>query len=349
MGSFHAQTHNPNKSLQHSPTRMNIQNICILGGAGFVGSSMANQLSGRDQSVRVLTRKRERAKHLILLPGVEVVETDVHDSANLVKLFRGMHAVINLTGILHERKSGDFNLCHVELPGKIARACIDSGVSRFLHMSALGASLTSHSAYQRSKAAGEATIREILFQAGGVPGRPPGQPALDLTIFRPSVIFGRGDSFISLFARLLKTFSIVPLACPNAKFQPVWVEDVARAFVESLEDIRTVGNGYDLCGPRSYSLKEIVEYAGRVQGLQPRIIGLDDRLSYLLAWAMEHKPGVKLMTRDNYFAMQQDNVCSADWPLGFPPTTLEAIVPDYLGGESSRGRYGDFREHARRH
>jgi NADH dehydrogenase len=344
---------------------MNINRICVLGGSGFVGQALVSLLAARGKQVNVLSRRRERSKELILLPTVEVVEADIHDERELVRQFRGMDAVINLVGILHEQQRGgkdalaefrgDFQRCHVELPRKIVRACGETGVRRLLHMSALGANRLSGSAYQRSKDAGEAAVRDAGMRGQGDEPAPLSSVhgdldrGVDATIFRPSVIFGRDDSFINLFAQLVRWFPVIPLANARARFQPVWVEDVARAFGDSLEDASRFGQTYELCGSKSYSLLEIVEYAAHVQGMYPRIIPLNDRLSYLQAWAMEFKPGAKLMTRDNYYAMQQDNVCQGPWPFPFTPTVLEAVVPTYLNRQSPRARYYAFRGHARRH
>jgi NADH dehydrogenase len=223
---------------------MNIQTICVLGGSGFVGQAIVSRLAGLGKQVKVLTRMRERSKVLILLPAVEVVEADIHDERELVRQFRGMDAVINLVGILHEEKPGredapekrrgDFHQCHVELPRKVVQACAETGVKRMLHMSALGASAVSNSAYQRSKGVGEAIVREAgmhhqdheKWYLDG-PKFTHGY-GLDITIFKPSVIFGRGDNFINLFAKLARMFPVIPLASSRARFQPVWVEDVAR-------------------------------------------------------------------------------------------------------------------------
>ena len=236
---------------------MNIKTICVLGGSGFVGQAVVSLLAARGKQVKVLSRMRERSKELILLPTVEVVEADVHDERELVRQFRSMDAVINLVGVLHEQSQGkkealaehrgDFQECHVELPRKVIRACAEAGAGRLLHMSALGASPLSNSAYQRSKGAGEAAVRDAGMR--GLRGeratviRLSSDRGLGLnaTIFRPSVIFGRGDGFINLFAQLVRWFPVIPLANANARFQPVWVEDVARAFADSLEDMGSFG------------------------------------------------------------------------------------------------------------
>ena len=345
---------------------MKNQTLCVLGGAGFVGTQLVSRLAAAGKNVKVLTRRREQSKELILLPTVQVVEADIHDEHVLLREFRGMDAVINLAGTLHETtigrsdlptaRRGDFQRVHIELPRKVVHACAHAGTHRLLHMSALGAEPTARSSYQRSKGIGEALVREAAMQHSEHENWYLDGPkfihgyGLNVTIFRPSVIFGRGDSFLSLFARLQKLFPLLPLAKPDARFQPVYVEDVARAFVESLDNLATYGQTYDLCGPKAYTLHELVRYVGEVTGYQRKILPLGDPLSYLQAWAMEYKPGKKLMTRDNYYAMGVDNVCVSGWPntFDFEPTALEAVAPGYLRADSPRGRYEGFRGHARR-
>lgn len=345
---------------------MKIQRICVLGGSGFVGTHLVSQLAARGLNVRVLSRRRETAKELILLPTVEVVEADVHDEHELVQHFRGMDAVINLVGILHEGKvgradlpsarRGDFQRVHIELPRKIVHAMGEANVHRLLHMSALGADPNSRSAYQRSKGIGEALVREAgrrhvehenwyLNGPKFIHGY-----GLNVTVFRPSVIFGRGDSFLSMFARLLKRVPVLPLGSGDARFAPVHVEDVARAFADSLDNVATFGETYELCGPRAYTLQELVRYVGEVTGKPRRVVALGKWPSYFQAWALEFKPGKKLMTRDNYYAMGTDNVCAAGWPavFGFEPGSLEAIAPEYLRADTPRARYEDYRETAHR-
>jgi NADH dehydrogenase len=345
---------------------MKIERICILGGSGFVGAHLVGRLAARGLQVRVLSRRREMTKELILLPTVEVIEADVHDQHELIRHFRGMDAVVNLVGILHERKvgrvdlpsarRGDFQKVHIELARKVVHACGEAGVHRLLHMSALGANPNSRSAYQRSKGIAEALVREAGVRHVEHENWYLNGPklihgyGLDVTIFRPSVIFGRGDSFLSMFARLLKLFPVLPLAAADSRFAPVYVEDVARAYADALDNPATHGQTYDLCGPRAYTLLELVRYVGEVIGKSRSIVPLGIELSYFQAWALEFKPGKKLMTRDNLYAMGVDNVCTGGWPAVFDyqPASLEAVAPEYLRADNPRARYEGYRESARR-
>ena len=313
---------------------MKINNVCIIGGSGFVGKHIANLLTTQEISLRIPTRHRERTKELLVLPTADVVEANVHDDAELDRLLIGMDAVINLAGILH----GDFRSVHVELPRRIVAACTRNGIARLLHMSALNAGTDRLSTYLRTKGEGE----RIIMSSG-----------LMTTIFRPSVIFGPGDSSLTLFAKLARWLPVLPLASPDAKFQPVFVENVAHAFAASLEAPNTFGQSYDLCGPKCYSLRQLVEYAAQVTGHHPAIIGLNDSLSYLQALMMEFLPG-KLMTRDNYYSMKVDSVCGSGtfcnlaevW--GIRPAALEEVAPLYLGNRMPRERYDRYRHRAGR-
>lgn len=320
---------------------MRIKQVCVLGGSGFVGSAIVARLDTAGYQVKVLTRRRERAKHLILLPNVDVVECDVMDDKALSEALRGSHAVVNLIGILHESRKMSFDAVHAELPRRLVHICHTQGIQRVLQMSALHASIDGPSAYLRSKAAGEAVVMDYADQ-------------LHVTVFRPSVIFGRGDSFINLFAGMVKLLPIIPLPKPEARFQPVWVEDVAQAVVKSMEDIDTYGKGYDLGGPKVYSLRELVQKVADILGLKRRIIGLNDKLSYYQAYSseliMRLIPKLKLMTRDNLYSMQVDSVCRGGFPevFGIEPTALEVVVPDYLVNRTPRNSYNRYRGQAGR-
>lgn len=298
---------------------MGIRSICMLGGTGFVGRHIARLLCAQGWAVRIPTRDADKAKQMLAsvaveIVPVEIISADVHDVAQLAKLFAGMDAVINLVGILHEQRGQTFQRAHVELPRKVIEAARSAGVRRLLHMSALNAAADGPSAYLRSK--GEA---EMLVQASG----------LQTTVFRPSVIFGAGDKFLTLFAKLARWAPLLPLACADAKFQPVWVEDVAQTFLHSLNDASSIGQRYDLCGPRVYRLRELVSFVAACRDRHPLIVPLPNAVAYLQASVMELLP-VKLMTRDNFLSMQQDNVCDCVFPFGITPASLEEIAPQYL-------------------
>ena len=308
---------------------MQVSNICVIGGSGFVGRHILHLLAARSCNVRVPTRRRERAKQLILLPNVDVIEANVHAEAELADLVRGMDAVVNLVGVLHDA-GGErgFEQAHVEFPRKVIAACQAGGVRRYVHMSALGAAVDGPSRYQRTKGEAEALVAQ----------------ARDWTIFRPSVIFGRRQ-FSQPTAALV--VPVMFLASPDARFQPVFVEDVAAAFARSLDDLGAYGESYDLCGPRVYTLRELVALVGAVTGHRRPIIGLNAPLSYLQALVLELLPR-KLMTRDNYYSMKIDNVSSQPFPFGIRPAAIEAVVPAYLGNDSPRARYRAYRDRARR-
>lgn len=295
-----------------------MKNILLIGGTGFVGSAIARELvrraaaGGESINLTLPTRRRERVKHLLVLPTAQVVAADVNDPAVLARLMRGQDAVISLVGILR----GDFHRAHVELPSKIAQAAKAAGVRRIVHVSALKAATDAPSDYLRSKAAGEAAL-----EASG----------LDVTIVRPSVIFGRGDSFLTLFAQLAALAPVFPLACAEARFQPVWVGDVAAVVAGCLQRPESIGKSYDLGGPKVYSLRELVAYAAKISGHPRVIVGLPYLMGWLQAWALELIPNGP-MTRDNIRSMQIDSVCGTDvgLPFGRTATLLEAVAPGYL-------------------
>lgn len=315
---------------------MRINQVCVLGGSGFVGSAIVHKLSAAGYAVKVLSRRRERAKHLILLPNVQVVECDVFNESDLSIHLQSCDAVINLIGILHENAKTTFEAMHHQLPGLVASLCERLGIRRLIHMSALQNSLDAPSAYLRSKALGEAAVMAHAKK-------------INITIFQPSVIFGRGDNFLNMFATVVKLMPVVALAKPDARFQPIWVEDVADAFVNSLGNVDTFGKIYELGGPRVYTLRELVEFVIFVLGKKRKVVGLNDKLSYWQAYAMEKLP-VKLMTRDNFYSMEIDSVCKGPIAkeLGVKPTAIEVEVPEYLVNDTPRAAYDRFRGQAGR-
>ncbi len=322
---------------------MLIRKICILGGSGFVGRTLANRLTRDNYELRIPTRHREsRRQELILLPTTELVQADIHDPAQLREQIADCDAVINLVGILNERGNdgSGFHRVHVELTRSVIDACRETGVKRLLQMSALNADADhGPSYYQKTK--GEAE-RNVLAAEGY---------DLHVTCFRPSVIFGAEDSFFNRFASLLKITPLVfPLACPKSRFAPVYVGDVAEAFALSLNDPDTYGQSYDLCGPHAYTLQELVEYTARCAGLKRKILPLGDFLSRTQAAVFNFVPG-KPFSTDNYLSAKVDSVCNGASDLsgfGISPTAIEAIVPRYLDHHTMRSHYTEFRREAGR-
>jgi NADH dehydrogenase len=316
---------------------MDIRRVCIFGGSGFVGRHIVHLLSAAGYIVRVPTRNRERAKELIVLPTVDVIQSDTQDPSEINRLCANMDAVINLAGIRYETKKSSFKTTHIELPKKIIDACLHNHVPRFLHMSSLAAKPDSKSAYAQSKAEGEKLVLQLTKNS-----------AIKTTVFRPSVIFGPGDDFLNLFDRLLRVFPILPLANYKARFQPVFVEDVAQTFVQSLPLCDTFNQVYNLCGPKAYTLREIVDSIGKTQHRSSQIINLGNALSFLMAAVMERLPG-KILTRSDYYSMQDDNTCSGTFPSVFnlSPTSMEAVL-SAQALQNSEAKYSLFRHTAHR-
>lgn len=320
---------------------MTIKKVLLLGGSGFVGTYIANRLCERGVQVTVPTRRRDRTKALIMLPKVDMVQANIHDEAQLAELVKGQDAVINLVGILHSSDvalpySRDFAQAHIELPKKIIAACKAAGVRRFLHMSALKADVNGPSEYLRSKGQGQ---QDVLAAQG----------ELDVTVFRPSVIFGLGDSFLSMFAGLLKKLPVFPLGFGQARFQPVWAGDVADAFVNAITDVTTFGQAYDLVGPKTYTLRELVDYVAELTRSKARIIALPEGWAYFQAGVMWLAPQ-PMLSPDNLRSMEVDSVADAQskpFP-GLQATALEAIAPSYVSGNTPKGRLDGFRFRAGR-
>lgn len=302
-------------------------NICVLGGTGFVGTELVTRLVLAGHWVRVPTRNPARALRLRVLDTAELRLANVHDPGALALLFSGCDAVINLVGILNPRAGASFQAVHAELPARVMAAARATGVRHVLHMSALGADERAPSQYLRSKAAGEAAMRASA---------PPGalqQPVV--TIFRPSVIFGPGDSLTNRFARLLSlTAGVLPLARAAARFAPIDVRDVAQAFSRALTDRTTAGQTYELCGPQVMTLAEIVRLTARVAGLPCHIVPLPDLVARLQGLIMGALPG-KPFSLDNFRSLTIDCVCRQDGcaRLGIEPAPMLAELPGYLGHE----------------
>jgi uncharacterized protein YbjT (DUF2867 family) len=321
-------------------------NIIILGGTGFIGRHICEKLIRAGHRVTVPTRRLENAREIQMLPGLQPLACNVHDSAELATVVKGHDVLVNLVAILHGSEA-EFERVHVSLSQTIVAACKAAGVPRIVQMSSLGAALDAPSQYLRSKGRGE----QVFAESG-----------LDVTILRPSVVFGEGDKLLNVFAQLQQSFPFVPLAGSTAQFQPVWVEDVAQAVVNVLHGghyennsaSRSVHAGYvpktyEIAGQQVLTLRQLFELAGRSVGASRPIFHLPDGLARVQAALMEIMPGPTLMSRDNLDSMRSPNVASGKLPglseLGIEPSGIEAIAPLYLKQSS---KLDNFRKHASR-
>ncbi|MEM7206228.1 MAG: complex I NDUFA9 subunit family protein [Pseudomonadota bacterium] len=314
---------------------MPVRSVCVLGGSGFVGTELVCRLANLDYDVTVLTRNKMHTHHLSVLPNVKRVEADVHDSAALTAQLRGTDAVINLIGILNESRSAQqrFDAAHHDLAHTLASVCKANGVERLLQMSALNADEDGSSEYLRSKGRAETALRAAAGDD------------LRVSFFQPSVIFGPNDSFFNRFAGLLKMMPVFPLACPNARFAPVYVGDVVNVFCADLDVDDDNTPTYPLCGPNEYSLHELVRYTAETLGLTRAIIDLPDIAARAQALVMGLLPG-KPFSYDNYLSLQTDSVCTENCEA--QPTAIEHIVPDYLFDSPKQSTLQRMREQARR-
>ncbi|MCB1857643.1 MAG: complex I NDUFA9 subunit family protein [Gammaproteobacteria bacterium] len=310
---------------------MKSRKVCILGGTGFVGRHLIYRLTSQGVCCRIPSRHPQRHRTLGLYNATELVQCDPFQDDQLNAAVTGCDTVINLTGILNEAHSGtDFQRVHVELTERVVKACGNAGIERLLHMSALNADETEGpSDYLKTKGRAENLAHTL------------GLPQLKVTSFQPSVIFGPGDSFFNRFADLLKAIpGPFPLACPEARFAPVYVGDVTQAFSHALNNEGCWGKRYQLCGPQIFTLRELVEYTATQLGLEKRIFGLSDGMSRLQARIMDWVPG-KPFSSDNYRSLQIDSLCSQNGleKLGIMPATIDSVVPFYLSEKSERRRY----------
>lgn len=279
-----------------------MKKILVLGGSGFIGRHVVAALVRAGHAVTVPTRRWAHAKHLLTWPQVTVRELRVSDPAALQEVVRGHDVVIHLIAVLHGNEAR-FEQMHVQLPLAVAQACVQAGVAHLIHMSALGADPQGPSMYQRSKGRGEQALQALASTSG-----------LRLTVLRPSVVFGQDDRFINLFARMQRVVPLVPLAGAGAKFQPVWVQDVAQAVQQTIEQPKAQGHTYELGGPEVLTLADLVRHAGRWAGCPRPVLPLPHAVAWAQALLMECAPGEPLMSRDNLASMQRDNVLSGSCP-----------------------------------
>jgi uncharacterized protein YbjT (DUF2867 family) len=318
---------------------MRPQSIAVLGGTGFLGTRLVARLIKDGRRVTVLSRDREQHKHLLVLPGLTLENCDVYKAAQLSEHFRGKDVVINLIGILNERGFGGagFRRAHTELTQGVLQAARSAGVTRLLQVSALKAAADAPSYYLRSKGDAEQLIREA-------------SPALDWTIFQPSVMFGPGDSFLNRFAGLLGAIPLVfPLARPDARFQPVLVDDVIEAMLRCLHGGASSRQTYELGGPQMYTLHEIVSLVAKLTGRRRWIIGLPNVVGRMQGLVMDFVPG-RPFSSDNYRSLTVDSVCGEDGfaKLGLKPQSMMASARQYLGALEDNARLSHNRASAGR-
>ena len=304
---------------------MLIKKIAILGGTGFVGQSLCNRLSKDGYKLKVPTRNREYNRdNLILLPNLELIETDIHNSDDLKELLIDCDAVIYLVGILNEKRNNGkgFRKVHVELVKNLISICKVHGIRRILQISALGTDAKNgKSFYLKTKGEAEKLLRSNSF-------------GIKTTILKPSVIFGKKDSFFNRFSKLLKICPFFfPLACNKTKFSPIYVLDVVEMIAKSINDPNSYDKSYQLCGPKTYSLKNLISFTSETLDLKCVIIPLNNTLSYFQARVFDFLPN-KPFSTDNYLSAQTDSICECNdlFRYNIKPTAIEDIVPQYLAG-----------------
>ena len=286
--------------------------VAIIGGSGFVGNALINALLEQNHEITVLSRS-PAPRHLSSQIKLQVYKPHRFSTT----LLNDCDCVINLVGILNKRifHPQDFHHAHVELVRQVVHACRATGIRRYLHASALNANPQGPSEYLKTKYAGEA----LAFEA----------EHLDTTSFRPSVIFGPKDSFLNRFAQLLKMLPapIFPLACADTLFAPVYVNELATRIADSIDDKQTIGECINLCGPKQYTLEQIVVYVAQLLGKRVKIIALPDSLARMQARFCDFVPG-RPFSFDNYLSLQTDSVCDKNDSLCSTP--IEDIAPRYI-------------------
>ena len=294
--------------------------VCIIGGSGFVGRAIVGQLIGAGHQVTVACRHPERARDL-LVKGAELAQADVTDGRGLEAAITGHDVVIYLVGLLFEKGRQNFVAAHVDGVARVLETCKEAGVKQYLHMSALGAGRVAGSDYAETKAAAETLVTES---------------GLDWTIFRPSIIYGAGDNFFNQFKAMSAMLPVMPVISGKTRFQPIWVEDVARAFVMSIDNHHVSGQAYDLGGPGTYSFQAMLELLMTELGRERLFIPMPAIAAKLMAAFTSVLPTPPI-TSDQLKLLAHDNVVEGDaYPAIFGhAAALEQVLPSYIGASQS--------------
>jgi len=289
--------------------------VCIIGGSGFVGRAIVRQAIRAGYHVTVACRHPEKARALIV-EGVRLVQADLSDGRGLDTAISQADCVINLVGLLFERGRYDFDTVHVHGTEHVLAACKRHHVRQYLHMSAMGAGSVPASTYSRSKGDAEGYVRQC---------------GMAWTIIRPSIIYGTGDSFFNKFKTMSATLPLLPVIQPETRFQPIWVEDVARVFVASIGNRHVHEQTYELAGPKTYSFMELMTLLMTTLQRKRLLLPMPNIAAKLLAGISRLLP-TPLLTSDQLLLLQHDNVATAEaFPAQFgKPNDLESILPNYI-------------------
>lgn len=307
----------------------------VFGGSGFIGRYVVKRLAARGHIVRVAVRDPEAA--LYLKPAgavgqVVLLSAAVQQEDAVRRAVDGAELVVNLVGILAERRSGDFQRVHAEGAGRVARLAAAAGAKRLVHLSAIGADPASPSRYGSSKAAGEQAVRAAFPAA---------------TILRPSLVFGPDDALFNRFATMAQLLPVMPVLCGATSFQPVYVGDVADAVLAALTDANAAGKLFELAGPRALTMRDLLAYVLEQTGRKRPLVPVPMAIAGMQAALLELLPGrFKLLTRDQLRMLERDNLPTVGVPglaeLGVVPTPMELVVPEYLRRYRPGGRKADL-------
>jgi NADH dehydrogenase len=321
--------------------------VTVFGGSGFLGRQVVRKLAKRGWRIRVATRRPDLAFHLQpsgRVGQIHAVQANLRNPASIARALRGAEAVVNLVGILAESGRQNFEAVHAFGARAVARAAHEAGISRLVHMSALGAHPDSTSEYARSKARGEAAVRDILP---------------DAIVARPSIVFGPEDDFFNRFAAMARVLPIIPLIGAETKFQPVFVGDVAELIARGVDGNLAPGSTWELGGPEIRTLRELVAYVCAVTRRKRLFLSVPFGPGHYMALGTEIVttlslgmfPTMLAATRDQVALLRHDNIVSAEAiaagrtleAVGIEPETIGAVVPTYLYRYRRTGQYADER------